>query len=93
MALNAIDLKKLGILLDKKINNLRGETANLFDEKIDGLRQEIFNWKSEFFTKIDPILKEVVANREERTVISARLKENSEDIRKLKGKVFGNISK
>ncbi len=57
MSLTKSDLKQIGNIFDIK-----------FDEKLDKLRNEFQNWKSEFYAKIDPILKEVAASREEREI-------------------------
>jgi len=46
-------------------------------EDLDDAKQEILSsqekFRSDFFEKIDPILKEVTTNREERTIINHRL--------------------
>jgi hypothetical protein len=66
MALTKSDLVKIDGLLENKLN-----------DKLDGQEQKfeakLTQFKSEFFEKIDPILKEVVTAREERPLIENRI--------------------
>ncbi len=60
------DLSRVGKLIDNKL-------AMQKDDIIDDVREELTRFKSDMFTKIDPILKEVKTNREERVLINNRL--------------------
>jgi len=48
-------------------------TRDYFEEKIEELRKEITNFKSNIFDKLDTILKEIVASREEQTILSHKV--------------------
>ena len=52
------------------LNQVRSIVAEELDEKLD---EKLTELKSEFFERIDPILKEVVTAREERPLIENRL--------------------
>ena len=62
MALNKGDLKEIRVILQEELDN----QEESFEKKLTEV-------KSEFFEKIDPILKEVVTAREERPLIENRL--------------------
>ena len=62
MALNKGDLKQIRLVLREELDNQ--------EEKFEIKLTEI---KSEFFKKIDPILKEVTTAREERPLIENRI--------------------
>ena len=66
MTLNKNDLT----LIDKRLELQKEEILEEIDEKLD---EKLTNLKSEFFERIDPILKEVVTAREERPLIVNRL--------------------
>jgi len=68
MALNKGDLKQIRLVLREELDNQ--------EEKFEIKLTEI---KSEFFGKIDPILKEVTTAREERPLIENRI-ESLEEI-------------
>ncbi len=77
MSLTKSDLKQIANIFDIK-----------FDEKFDKLRNEFQNWKSEFYAKIDPILKEVQVSLEEREVMNQQISDNTDRIEKLEEKVL-----
>lgn len=58
-----------------------------FETKLDNVKQmfeeTVTKFKDEFYTKIDPILKEVVANREDRLIGSEQHLRNKVRIEKL----------
>ena len=53
-----------------KIMTLTSEDLNQIKEILD---EKLTNLKSEFFERIDPILKEVVTSREERPLVISRI--------------------
>ena len=65
---------------DERIEN-RFETHKT--DIVDAVRDEITKFKSDMFSKIDPILKEVKTNREERTVMNDKINRNTKRIEKL----------
>jgi len=68
MALTKSDLDKVGGLIDRKL-----------DDNEEKYEKKLTEFKSEFFEKVDPILKEVTTAREERPLIENRI-EALEDI-------------
>ncbi len=60
---------------------------NKFDQKLDDNVQKfetlVTGFKNDFYTKIDPILKEVVASREDRTIGAEQHRRNQDRIEKL----------
>lgn len=62
MILTSDDLRKIGHRL-----------INQKEEILDEISNTITQFKSELFERIDPILKEVKTNREERSIIENRL--------------------
>ena len=68
MALTKSDLDKVGGLIDRKLD----DNEEMYEKKLT-------KFKSEFFEKVDPILKEVTTAREERPLIENRI-EALEDI-------------
>lgn len=62
MVLTKSDLDKVGGLIDRKL-----------DDNEEKFEKKLTKFKSEFFEKIDPILKEVVTAREERPLIENRI--------------------
>ena len=69
--------KAIEKIIDIKIQNNNKHLKYFIQSENEDLRedikQEIQQSKSDIFDKIDPILKEVMANREERTIINHRL--------------------
>ena len=57
MALTKKDLQMIGEVIDSKFEK--------FDEKVDDKFTQL---KSDFYDKIDPVLNETLANREERII-------------------------
>jgi len=62
MTLTKSDLGKVGGLIDRKLD----DNEEMYEKKLT-------KFKSEFFEKIDPILKEVTTAREERPLIENRI--------------------
>jgi len=54
------------------------QIKNLLDDQEMRFETKIFEVKSEFFEKIDPILKEVTTARDERTLVENRLEKLEE---------------
>ncbi|AKM83458.1 hypothetical protein A2422_01125 [Candidatus Woesebacteria bacterium RIFOXYC1_FULL_31_51] len=76
MSLTNKDINIIDNLLDRRLDKRFLEQEDKFDKKLT-------EFKSEFFDRIDPILKEVVASREERTLISEHLSDHSDRIETL----------
>ncbi len=66
MVLTKSDFKQFEQLLDRKLDEKLDEQEEKFEKKLT-------EFKSEFFEKVDPILKEVTTAREERPLIENRL--------------------
>jgi hypothetical protein len=64
---------------------------NIFIEGMDSQEQKfeakIVEVKNDFYDKIDPILKEVVASQEERTIVSHRVSDHEDRIEKVEKKL------
>ena len=77
MTLTKNDLKELDIRLGNLkgviVGNLKGVISEELDNQEDKFENKLTEFKSEFFEKIDPILKEVTTAREERPLIENRL--------------------
>lgn len=69
MALTKSDVKKIEEIVDEKLEEK-------LEEKLGAL-------KSELFDKIDPFLKEIQDNREDREIVTHRLGDHEERIGKL----------
>ncbi|MCX6705855.1 MAG: hypothetical protein NTV24_01990 [Candidatus Woesebacteria bacterium] len=69
MALTKSDLKKIEELLNGQDIRFSGKLDD-FEVKIEA---KLYKFRSEFFEKIDPILKEVTTAREERPLIENRI--------------------
>lgn len=80
MALTKGDKKFIETTIDQKFDIK-------FDQKLDALEDrfeaKITEFKDEFYTKIDPILKEVVASREDRLMGTQQHIRNERRIEKL----------
>ena len=57
------------------------------DNQEQKFEAKITEFKDEFFTKIDPILKEAVASREEREILSQHSKNQTDRIEKIENKL------
>jgi len=71
----------------KDLIDLEKRSNNNLDQKLDDQEQKfektVTNFKDKFYTKIDPILKEVVASREDRLIGSEQHIRNEQRIEKL----------
>ena len=56
---------------------------NLLEVQEDKFEDKIVEVKNDFYYKIDPILKEVVASQEERTMLSHRVSDHGDRIGKV----------
>ena len=65
------------------------QIKNLLDDQEVRFETKIVEVKSEFFEKIDPILKEVTTARDERTLVENRL-EKLEEIHQTGGHVLAS---
>lgn len=70
---------KIDVKMDIKLNHLKNEL-------IDEMRQ----WRDDFYTKIDPLLKEIMTAREDREITTFHLGDHRKRIDKLENKVFSH---
>lgn len=56
---------------------------NLLDKQEQKFEATVTKFKDEFYTKIDPVLKEVVASREDRVIGAEQHRRNQNRIEKL----------
>jgi len=73
MALTKNDLDQIDKRVEKRLSHFEIRLEAALDDKLD---EKLTQLKSEFFERIDPILKEVVTAREERPLIENRLENN-----------------
>lgn len=84
MALTKSDLQKIGNMIDerfreqdktidKRFAEQNIEIEKRFERQVEDIDALLTKHRSEFFTKTDPILKEVVASREERVLMNQRI--------------------
>lgn len=76
MALTKNDKNYIEKVLDQKLDQKLDEQEQKFEAKLTEFRDD-------FYTKIDPILKEVTASREERTIAAEQHRRNQNRIEKL----------
>jgi|GEM_PF-2154205 len=73
--------------LDKRLSRLESRFFSGVDEKFDvqeeKFERKLFEFKNQFFEKIDPILEEVMASREERSIIAHHISELRDRIEKI----------
>ncbi len=62
--------KRIDDAFKKQNKRIDNQLAIQKGDIVDAVRQEIIQFKSDVFSKIDPILKEVVASREEREIVN-----------------------
>ena len=67
----------------KKDFPTRIHLENQKEEILEEIDEKLTNLKSDFFEKIDPVLKEVSASREERKVVARKLSEHTNQIEKI----------
>ena len=73
MSLTKNDLSQIDRRLELRLETQKEEFLEEIDEKLTNLR-------SDFFEKVDPVLKEVVTAREERLLIENRLEALEEKV-------------
>lgn len=73
------DLKRFATKDDLKRFATKDDLLDMRDE----LTSTITQFKSDFFEMIDPILKEIVANRDERTIMAHNITELRERVEKI----------
>lgn len=87
-------LKKLENKIDTNFATKDDLKAFATKDDLDDLRDDIStqfeDWRSDFYTKIDPILKEISKNDEERTIMNHKINKNSARITKLEKVVSAN---
>lgn len=60
---------------------------DLIEDQEQKFETKIVEVKSDFYNKIDPILKEVVANQEERTILSHKASDHEDRIENIEKKL------
>ena len=76
MTLTKNDLKQIGNMIDNRLD-LR------FENQKEEIEQIMTKFRSDMFTKIDPILKEVLTAREERPIMVHRQEDHEDRIEVL----------
>ena len=66
---------------------VEGTLKNVIQDQEDKFEAKIVEVKSDFYEKIDPILKEVVENQEERTILSHRVSVHEDKIENIEKKL------
>jgi len=77
------DLENLVTKKDLKSSITKFDLENALDKQELKFEDKITEFKDEFYTKIDPILKEVTANRQERATSAEQHRRNEKRIEKL----------
>lgn len=77
MALNKGDLKQIRVILQNELvgqeKRISIRVDNQKEEILEQIDNKLTRLRSDFFERVDPILKEVVTAREERPLIENRL--------------------
>ena len=73
MALTKSDFNQLSSLLDKKLTEQTVKFGSIVEDVEEKFENKLTEFKSDFFNKIDPVLKEVTTAQEERPLIESRL--------------------
>ena len=60
---------------------------NLMENQEEKFEAKIVEVKSDFYNKIDPILKEIVKNQEERTILSHKASDHEDRIENIEKKL------
>ena len=68
---------------DKKFSSHQKETNQYIEKSENKILAEIAEFRNDFYEKIDPILKEVMASREERTIIAHHISELRDRVEKI----------
>jgi len=66
---------------------IEGTLKDVIQDQEDKFEVKIVEVKSDFYEKIDPILKEVVENQEERTILSHRVSIHEDRIENIEKKL------
>jgi hypothetical protein len=66
MSLTDTDLRRIGELIDVKLEHQ-------FAEKTALIQEEMRLWRDEFYNKVDPLLKKIVVSREEKVISGSRV--------------------
>ena len=68
-------------------NSDKNWIQNLMENQEEKFEAKIVEVKSDFYNKIDPILKEVVTNQEERTILSHKASDHEDRIENIEKKL------
>ena len=81
------EIDKRFAVIDKRFEQVDKRFEQLdrkFESRLEDFREDILNifdkFRSDLFDRIDPILKEVLASREEREIVSHRLSDHEDRI-------------
>lgn len=80
MALTQSDKEFIEQTIDQKLDK---KLTLRLDEQEQKFETKLTEFRDDFYTKIDPILKEVTASREERTIAAEQHRRNQDRIEKL----------
>lgn len=76
--------------MNDRFSDFREEMNDRFSDFRDEIASMLTQLKSDFFERIDPILKEVPASREERTIVTEKVSDHEEKLSKLEKVVNTN---
>ena len=65
---------------------VKGVLKEVLGDQEQKFESKIVEVKGDFYNKIDPILKEVIANQEERTILSHRVSDHEDRIENIEKK-------
>lgn len=72
-----------GIKFEKALIRQEFKFENKLDDNEQKFEHHVTNFRDKFYTKIDPILKEVTAKRDERTIQADQIKRHEDKIETL----------
>lgn len=81
--LNEADLDLIDRRIDKKLMAQDARLNKKLDSLEDRFEKKLYEFRNDFFEKIDPILKEVLASREERSIIFHHVSELRTRVEKI----------
>ena len=78
MTLTKIDKSWIQNILEKQELRYESKLESKLEDIEEKFEDKIVEFKSDFFEKVDPVLKEVTTSREERTLIEERVEKLEE---------------
>jgi len=73
-------ISKNNLKLDKKFRALEIKNQIGIENIVDEISQQMQDWRSDFYDKIDPVLKEVQSSFEERAINAHRISEHEDKL-------------